>query len=412
MHVSAASLLSLVIWGSLIMIVLYLVCSIPSQYHKLNSGFMIWLLGITFLRFLFPVSIPFNVSVPIVGVFQNMLQFLDRELFVFGLSFRIYQALLFLWFFVAALLMLRILFRYICFQRAVRSLLRSSHTHLLKVPADLDIPDSVMVYESIYAPTPMITGIFKPVVILPGLSLSETEISLILRHELQHYKYRDTLLKVCVELCCVLHWWNPAIHMVKRRLLLLLEIRADSEVYEGLGKAERITYLECLKRLCSYQCRDVSFGVAFSAARRKSSILERAGYLTKEKLQRLPVAGAIFFSILLLCSLVLIFEPRSDLLAGRNAAAAGRLSEGSYQIMVKENLYKIYTGEQYLGTAENPYEEGLQALPIYRYSRDGVMIRSRTKEDFSVIALVVPILFILLFWVCIGPEVRRRMKFF
>lgn len=412
MHISPASLLSLVVWGSLMMVVLYLVSSIPSQYHKLNSRFMIWLLGISFLRFLFPISIPFQLSIPIAGIFRTVLQFLQRDVSLFRWSFEIYQALLFLWFSVAVVLVLRIILQYVCFRKAVKSLLCCSHTCRLRTPHGLDLPDSLMVYESVYAPTPMITGIFKPVVILPALSLSEEEISLILRHELQHYKYRDILLKVCVELCCILYWWNPVVHMLKQRLLLLLEIRADSEVYGELGKAEKVAYLECLQRLCNHECRGVSFGAAFASARRKSSILERARYLTKEKLQKLPVGGAILFSILLLCSLVLVFEPHIGVHKDRNITVAEGVSKDSYLIMVKEDQYEIYTGEQYLGTVFNPYESGVDALPIYRYSRDGVMVRDGMKEDASAIALFVPALFILLFWICIGPEVKRRMKLF
>ncbi|MCI7180165.1 MAG: M56 family metallopeptidase [Lachnospiraceae bacterium] len=226
----------------------------------MNCHFMIWLLCITFLRFLFPGEFKYSISIRISHTFQEIMIFVYRHpISILGYSIYIYQILLVVWLSVAFILLMRIIRKYMRFHSSVKQLLHSHQTASIEKPQDCDFPKSVQLYESSLISAPLITGLFKPVIIMPVLSLSPQELSFVVRHELQHYKYRDLLLKLFMELFCILYWWNPVMHLLKKQLLLLLEMRADTEVYEPLSNTEKIDYLGCLKKLFSCQSKDSLF---------------------------------------------------------------------------------------------------------------------------------------------------------
>lgn len=58
--------------------------------------------------------------------------------------------------------------------------------------------------------SPFVTGYFHPVIVVPGLSLSEKEWYYILSHETAHYRHGDTLYKLLIEILLVVFWWNSA----------------------------------------------------------------------------------------------------------------------------------------------------------------------------------------------------------
>ncbi|MDO4793134.1 MAG: M56 family metallopeptidase [Filifactor alocis] len=61
--------------------------------------------------------------------------------------------------------------------------------------------------------TPMLTGIFKPVVLLPQRVFSEDELELIFEHELTHYKHKDLLVNFLTVVTLAVHWFNPLLYI-------------------------------------------------------------------------------------------------------------------------------------------------------------------------------------------------------
>ncbi len=190
MSVTVTSILSLVFWGNLIIVFVYIISRIPSVFNRMNCHFMIWLLCITFLRFLFPGEFKYSISIRISHTFQEIMIFVYRHpISILGYSIYIYQILLVVWLSVAFILLMRIIRKYMRFHSSVKQLLHSHQTASIEKPQDCDFPKSVQLYESSLISAPLITGLFKPVIIMPVLSLSPQELSFVVRHELQHYKY-------------------------------------------------------------------------------------------------------------------------------------------------------------------------------------------------------------------------------
>ena len=141
-------------------------------------------------------------------------------------------------------------------------------------------------------------------------------------------------------------------------------------------------------------------------ADKKSTILKRAEYLTEENRSKSPIVVSILFSFLLLCSIVLIIEPAAS---PEPPDGAFTLSEDSYIVQTAEGTYALYFGEDFIAFLNYPYTDGLDTLPIYKNSREGEVIRKHEKE-IPIAIFTTPVLFILLFCACIGPELRRRNK--
>ncbi len=85
--------------------------------------------------------------------------------------------------------------------------------------------------------SPMVMGFFKPKVILPKEIYGEEELYFILCHELTHYKRRDVMYKTLLLVANALHWFNPAVWLMRKLAGSDLEISCDSMVV-GKGDIE------------------------------------------------------------------------------------------------------------------------------------------------------------------------------
>lgn len=90
--------------------------------------------------------------------------------------------------------------------------------------------------------SPMMVGFFHPVLLLPTQDLAPADARLVLAHELVHYRRRDLWKKLLMEAVCVLHWFNPAAHLLKRDFLYWMETACDEAVVSSLDFAQRKRY--------------------------------------------------------------------------------------------------------------------------------------------------------------------------
>ena len=95
-------------------------------------------------------------------------------------------------------------------------------------------------------PTPALTGLAHPALLLPHENYTETELRFILRHELYHLKRRDILYKLFLTLVNALHWFNPLVYLMLRAADEDIELSCDSAVTANMEKAERAAYSETL----------------------------------------------------------------------------------------------------------------------------------------------------------------------
>lgn len=94
--------------------------------------------------------------------------------------------------------------------------------------------------------SPVVAGIFRPVIILPASSMHwghETRKMAIL-HELGHVQRKDLWFRLAAEFSCVLHWYNPLVWWLRSKLLTQCEYACDALVISA--GADRKSYISAL----------------------------------------------------------------------------------------------------------------------------------------------------------------------
>jgi bla regulator protein BlaR1 len=107
--------------------------------------------------------------------------------------------------------------------------------------------------------SPGLIGCFFPKLLLPvrspQASLSDRELRHIFLHELAHLKRGDLFLNWGMALAAALHWFNPVVWYVLRRMRLERELACDSIVLQTSDPAEAHAYGETILKLLQGQGR-------------------------------------------------------------------------------------------------------------------------------------------------------------
>ncbi len=142
--------------------------------------------------------------------------------------------------------------------------------------------------------TPMIFGIFKPALLLPDIDFTDTELSIILRHELVHMKRHDIWYKLLIMAARTEHWFNPLVHLMARAADTDMELACDAEVVRNQSSAYRRGYCETIMRLV-HNCRGRGTALSTCFFFSKRTVLERFHEILDERIKR---RGALTFCII------------------------------------------------------------------------------------------------------------------
>lgn len=135
--------------------------------------------------------------------------------------------------------------------------------------------------------SPMVVGFLHPVLLLPQENWDATELYYVLRHELTHIKRRDMLYKGLLLLVNAIHWFNPAVWMMRYRAYQDIEICCDMTVVEGATRDVRMCYCETIMATAQ---RSAGVGMAATFGSTKKSILERFREIFSEKRKKRGIA--------------------------------------------------------------------------------------------------------------------------
>lgn len=98
---------------------------------------------------------------------------------------------------------------------------------------ELNISKSISVCSTAFLKSPIMVGLFKPCIYLPIHLISDynaADVRFILLHELQHYKHRDALANLLMNLAGMLYWFNPFVWHALRKMRNDREIACDTSV--------------------------------------------------------------------------------------------------------------------------------------------------------------------------------------
>ncbi len=111
---------------------------------------------------------------------------------------------------------------------------------------DVGVKVPVELYVNSCVSSPLLTGFFRPCIVLPTADWSDSYLRYAILHELTHYRHRDMFYKWLVQITLCLHWFNPFVHLMCREISRACELACDETIISRLGTEGRRIYGDML----------------------------------------------------------------------------------------------------------------------------------------------------------------------
>lgn len=184
----------------------------------------------------------------------------------------------------------------------------------------LGVSREVAAYENAAVATPMVMGLFHPVLVVPQGMRPDEQGALMLLHECEHLRRHDLWAAALLQALVCLHWPNPAAWLLRNQARQEMEFACDQTVVRCSGLQSRRTYGQAL--LYTAAARPLpgcsQFGGGKRAMKRRLNNLYHGGV---RRGTALLVCGAV--TVLLCGSLVACSAPSSGSTAGSAAGSSG-----------------------------------------------------------------------------------------
>jgi len=187
---------------------------------------------------------------------------------------------------------------YLRFRRELKRSLRPPLPSDLEIYARIPEGSRPRLCRSRAVTTPMLVGLFRPILVLPDRTYSPEMLRGILRHELTHYRRGDIAYKWFAVLVTVLHWFNPITRLFRAELDRACELACDEKLLRNMDAAQKQSYGELLISLAAERSLPHSV-VATSFAIEKRNLKERLVQIMTYK-KRSRASLALVLSVLLL----------------------------------------------------------------------------------------------------------------
>lgn len=140
------------------------------------------------------------------------------------------------------------LYGYARYRRKVLASAKSCSEDELAILRSLSGGKNLGIVRSPLCPVPMLIGPLHPLIILP-VHMDERELENVLRHELCHKRLGHLFFKWFALLITALHWFNPAVWVLRSLLEQYCELSCDETVTAEMNSKEKQSYGETLIRL-------------------------------------------------------------------------------------------------------------------------------------------------------------------
>ena len=338
-------------------------------YGGMKLAFFV--IALILIRMLIPFNFPFTITVSSTRILPAISRVLFR--YIGDLGFGLAEILVCIWGIVA---LWRVIY-FIATEIKIRKYLETFRVKDLK-----QCPNIYKALEMCGEPgfpvcivptkiSPCITGLRKPVLVLPDLEFTDRELYYICRHELGHYKKHDLWLKLFLNLVTCIQWFNPVSRLLNQEITLAFELANDSLVIKECSKGGCLEYADCLVNL-SYKLDGEgkeTFGIPFIKNNKSNlkvriqNILEGKHSISgKGKFSKIMCYGMI--ALILIVSFV--FVPEADSVDNSVKEETLAISDGDSYIVKKGKKYELYINNEYVYSLSNPtnVSEMFGDLPI------------------------------------------------
>ncbi|MBQ3008794.1 MAG: M56 family metallopeptidase, partial [Oscillospiraceae bacterium] len=152
-----------------------------------------------------------------------------------------------------------------------------------------------------YTGSPMLVGIFSPVIVLPNNEYTATQLEMIIRHELTHLKRNDILYKFILHLVSCVYWFNPLTACMARLAGKDIEISCDEDIVKTGDKQFKAEYAQTIIRVISMQNNKLILATNFS--QNAKTVKERfTNIFTDRRLKAGKSVIAVFMAVVIIAT--------------------------------------------------------------------------------------------------------------
>lgn len=198
--------------------------------------------------------------------------------------------------------------------------------------------------------SPLITGFFNTVLLLPNNQYNEEELHMIVKHECCHYANNDLWFKLIISIAAGIHWFNPIVHMMANQAFKDIELLCDSNVVIGMDKQKRADYSKMI-----LECGKISNNTIYSTCfvKDKHILKQRIANIFDNSRKKKGILPLIFMLLLLIfsCMLIPCNNKTNKENEGINAVNQQLINENpefetnsSLQVSINENGTEKYKG--------------------------------------------------------------------
>ena len=325
------------------------------------------LLGLTFLRLIFPFQFPFATNVVLPDALSQVVQHI-RHPFLIVESLQISPWLIFefVWVIVSIFLLVKFIRDQIVFRHTIILYGKDitddeRYAEILREVCG-DRPNPFRIIEMPGLEVPVLSGFFSPCILMPEwLELDTVDLRYLLSHETAHYFHRDILTKIGINLLTTVYWWNPACIILQLQLNAILEMRIDSYVTGDVDK-QVSGYLNCLVHVAedevarSEQKIKIPKGaIELFDPRLFDNLVNRFHMMSEEPkpyARALHITALILTVALYLLSYCFIFE--AEYFMPESTEIVIDLSNSSiYAVLKEDGTYDVYYGGSWLMDASS-----------------------------------------------------------
>lgn len=129
------------------------------------------------------------------------------------------------------------------------AIVMEENTVLIEAKKELGIRRNIKVRISPDVCSPMLVGVFFPVVYMPCKEISLEMMRLVFLHELTHFKRKDLIIKWFALFVNAVHWFNPLSYLLSSNLSESCEISCDMDVTKNMSEEEQKLYMRTILEL-------------------------------------------------------------------------------------------------------------------------------------------------------------------
>ena len=183
---------------------------------------------------------------------------------------------------------------------------------------------------------PCAVGFRRPMILIPAAlaaSLDGDDLARVVLHESAHLQRYDDWLNALEQVVCALQFFQPALHVARRRIDFEREVACDDRVLEDAG--EPLRYAACLARIVSRGVRGPRVAVAPGFMLRRAQVIGRVRRIVDRSRDASPHlrSAAVTLTAVVLAATLGIARLQVPVVAAASAATPPATARGSGDLL-------------------------------------------------------------------------------